>query len=120
VTTVRIDRILKKSIARERAGTARAFARAACTGSAGGESKEERGQMRRERWMQRLAGLGATCLLVAGAAVSTAPTAGAAPVSCWGDYCSGQDPMVTGCAADAVTVAAVQLVDGRLEVAPVR
>lgn len=26
-------------------------------------------------------------------------------VSCWGDWCSGQDPQATGCAADAYTVA---------------
>lgn len=38
-------------------------------------------------------------------------------VGCWGDYCSGQDPEATGCAADAETVAV--LVDdkggGRLD-----
>jgi len=37
-----------------------------------------------------------------------APSANAAQASvgCWGDYCSGRDPMQTGCGNDAYTVAA--------------
>lgn len=38
-----------------------------------------------------------------------------AGVKCWGDYCSGMDPAATGCAANAQTVAAVQLDDGYLD-----
>lgn len=33
------------------------------------------------------------------------PQAHAAAVTCWGDYCSGQDPQATHCADDAYTVA---------------
>lgn len=36
-------------------------------------------------------------------------------VGCWGDYCSGEDPMSTGCGDDAVTLSAVDLVGARLE-----
>lgn len=56
-----------------------------------------------------------------GMAAHSAPSASAdalpGGVTCYGDYCSGQDPVTTGCAADAVTVEAVQLDDGagRLE-----
>jgi hypothetical protein len=34
---------------------------------------------------------------------------------CYGDYCSGQDPMRTGCADDAATTAAADLTGARLE-----
>ncbi len=47
--------------------------------------------------------------------MSLANTAGASTVTCYGDYCSGQDPMATGCADDAVTVAFKQMDDGRME-----
>lgn len=42
-----------------------------------------------------------------GVSVATAPSAAA--VGCYGDYCSGQDPEATGCAAGAQTVASIQL-----------
>jgi hypothetical protein len=48
-----------------------------------------------------------TLLVCAGATVAPGlvPTASAQTVSCWGDWCSGLDPMNTNCAADAYTVA---------------
>ncbi|MER7921832.1 MULTISPECIES: DUF2690 domain-containing protein [unclassified Streptomyces] len=54
--------------------------------------------------------VGAVLALLAGttvAGIAMAPTASAA--SCYGDYCSGQDPAATGCAADGVTVAATDV-----------
>ena len=45
----------------------------------------------------------------------TTPIAHAASVSCYGDYCSGQDPVATGCAADAVTFAWKDLSGARLD-----
>lgn len=59
----------------------------------------------------------AVALLVGGLAIATPANAStpvhtsvivvaspaAAAVSCYGDYCSGQDPEATGCAADAYT-----------------
>jgi Protein of unknown function (DUF2690) len=33
-------------------------------------------------------------------------------VSCYGDYCSGQDPVTTGCDKDAVTIASVEVDNG--------
>jgi hypothetical protein len=38
-----------------------------------------------------------------------------ASVSCYGDYCSGQDPMATGCANDAVTFSYATFAGGRLD-----
>ncbi|WP_319054456.1 DUF2690 domain-containing protein [Streptomyces europaeiscabiei] len=38
-----------------------------------------------------------------------------ADVGCYGDYCSGQDPMATGCGNDAQTVAWKDLTGARLE-----
>lgn len=46
--------------------------------------------------------------------VSTASPAHA-DVGCWGDYCSGMDPQATGCSADAITVAFVDIEAARLE-----
>lgn len=37
-------------------------------------------------------------------------------VSCYGDYCSGQDPQSTGCANDAYTTAATNLSGAQLQV----
>jgi hypothetical protein len=55
-------------------------------------------------------------LLVAiGVEQVTAPKAHAASVTCYGDYCSGQDPKTTGCAADAVTLAWKDLSGARLD-----
>lgn len=45
-------------------------------------------------------------LLGAAALANAGP---AAAVSCYGDYCSGRDPMSTGCAADAYTVASTHI-----------
>lgn len=45
----------------------------------------------------------------------TTPTVHAASVSCYGDYCSGQDPVSTGCAVDAQTLAWLDLSGARLE-----
>ncbi len=36
-------------------------------------------------------------------------------VTCYGDYCSGQDPEITGCAQDAITVAYLDIPAARLE-----
>jgi Protein of unknown function (DUF2690) len=57
----------------------------------------------------------ATAAVVCGSWAVAAPRAMA--VSCWGDWCSGQDPMTSGCAADAETLAAVDADQsaGRLE-----
>jgi len=37
------------------------------------------------------------------------PTAHAQDVGCWGDWCSGRDPMETNCATDAYTVASASI-----------
>ena len=47
-----------------------------------------------------LLAMGMTALLAPASAGATTQS-----VSCYGDYCSGQDPMSTNCAADAYTVA---------------
>lgn len=49
----------------------------------------------------------ASLFMVAGAGAGTAQAA-----SCFGDYCSGQDPAATGCAADAETIAVEEDVVG--------
>lgn len=53
----------------------------------------------------------ATCLVILGlmlaAMLSVAPAANAA--TCYGDYCSGQDPQATGCAADAYSFASARI-----------
>src|SRR4051794_33445734 len=57
-------------------------------------------------------------LLVAVTTVAiTAGATSARAASCWGDWCSGQDPMATGCANGAYAVAHLQLpwVSQRLE-----
>lgn len=49
---------------------------------------------------------------------AAALAAGAAPaqaVSCYGDYCSGKDPMATGCGSDGRTVASVDITGARIE-----
>jgi uncharacterized protein DUF2690 len=54
--------------------------------------------------------------------MSTAPAAAEqvddvhAQVTCYGDYCSGQDPETTGCSAGAYTVTSVGYNGGTLEV----
>lgn len=66
--------------------------------------------------IKRIAALaGAAATMALGAGGAAAPSAMA--VSCWGDWCSGQDPMATGCAADAETLAWVDAdaSTGRLE-----
>jgi hypothetical protein len=54
-----------------------------------------------------LAMLGALLLASLGATVAAQPAA--ASVGCYGDYCSGKDPMATGCANNAVTVTGTDL-----------
>ncbi|WP_158691136.1 DUF2690 domain-containing protein [Streptomyces sp. 351MFTsu5.1] len=49
----------------------------------------------------------ATGMMTAASVVLPAQATGAQTVSCYGDYCSGQDPADSGCAADAVTVSEV-------------
>ncbi len=58
-----------------------------------------------------------TLILLAAIVVEqvTVPKAHAASVTCYGDYCSGQDPVATGCATDAVTFAWVDLSGARLD-----
>lgn len=66
----------------------------------------------------RKAAVGAAAVALAIAPVvgeGTFVRASADGVSCWGDWCSGQDPAATGCAADAVTFSAVDAYNGRLE-----
>lgn len=57
---------------------------------------------------------------LAALAISTSlalPTmANAAPVTCYGDYCSGADPTESGCAADAYTTVFEETEVGRLDV----
>ena len=43
-------------------------------------------------------------LLLTASALAIAPSTANA-VTCWGNYCSGKDPMSSGCASDAYTVA---------------
>jgi hypothetical protein len=45
-----------------------------------------------------------------------APAAEASTVTCYGDYCSGEDPEATGCAEDADTIAWEDLPGARLEI----
>src|SRR4051812_9702530 len=61
----------------------------------------------------RLAKIMVGLMAVVGSVVATAPAAHA--VTCYGDYCSGKDPQLSGCSADGVTVAAVDVSGGRLE-----
>lgn len=58
------------------------------------------------------AGVGATLMVLAVAAL---PPATAQAVTCYGDYCSGQDPRASGCAADGYTVASKNIRAARLE-----
>lgn len=44
--------------------------------------------------------------------LSAGPSNAQPSVSCWGDWCSGQDPAATGCDADAVTLASVPIDTG--------
>jgi hypothetical protein len=55
--------------------------------------------------------------LGAGAAVITATPAAAYPggVSCYGDYCSGQDPQATNCGASAYNLASANVGAGELD-----
>ena len=58
--------------------------------------------------MQLFSRRAVAALAGAAALTMTASTASSAE-ACWGDYCSGRDPVATGCANDAYTVAHVQL-----------
>ncbi|MFD3427313.1 DUF2690 domain-containing protein [Nocardia fluminea] len=55
------------------------------------------------RFGRALVLLAAAAVLAFTGLVAHAPASHA--VSCYGDYCSGQDPLSTGCAGDAYTVA---------------
>jgi len=50
-----------------------------------------------------------------GPVVMMSPASASAHVSCYGDYCSGKDPMATGCANDAITTASADLGWGELD-----
>jgi hypothetical protein len=69
--------------------------------------------MRHRRLAGYMAGLAAATLGLTGLATTSA-SAAPAP-SCYGDYCSGQDPEATGCGADAITVDWRDLSGARLE-----
>lgn len=59
----------------------------------------------------------AVMLIISSGVVNLVAAAPASAVSCYGDYCSGKDPMATGCANDAYTVTSVvQPGAGALEV----
>lgn len=58
---------------------------------------------RRGRRVRVMSAILAAFAVMSIAEISTAGTASA--VSCYGDYCSGQDPQASGCANDAYTVA---------------
>lgn len=66
------------------------------------------------RFIRRFSAAAAALLMAIVGAVVSAPSASA--VGCWGDYCSGKDPMSTGCYADAYTAAYKDFQNGRLEV----
>ena len=55
--------------------------------------------------------LTSSLLLLGMGAASAASAPAASAVTCYGDYCSGQDPHATGCDADAYTVASIQAAD---------
>lgn len=57
----------------------------------------------------------AATTVAAASAVLALPQPANADVGCWGDYCSGMDPVATGCASDAETVAWLDLSGARLE-----
>jgi len=52
---------------------------------------------------------------VAGGVATAVPASASAGVSCYGDYCSGQDPVATGCNASAYTFASVNVGAGELD-----
>jgi len=52
--------------------------------------------------------LGVLCLLTVGTGSVVASTAAHA-ASCYGDYCSGQDPQAAGCSSDAYTVVSARI-----------
>lgn len=54
--------------------------------------------------------------LAVGLGLGVAAAAPAAAVTCYGDYCSGQDPQASGCSADAYTAAYLDFSGGRMEV----
>lgn len=66
-----------------------------------------RSMLRRGRW--RFVMIVAAMVFASFASLAGPAHAQAGYVSCWGDWCSGQDPNTTGCSADAYTVADVWL-----------
>lgn len=74
--------------------------------------------LRHARWrVTSLTLMGAVVLLFGSLFINAgpagaSPTTAAASVGCWGDWCSGQDPVATGCDADAVTLDTVYADNG--------
>lgn len=64
---------------------------------------------------RRLVLMLAALALILGMTVVGAPAASAS-VGCYGDYCSGKDPMSTGCANGAYTVSYKDLSGARIEI----
>ncbi len=64
--------------------------------------------------MKYLAAAVVTTLAMACTLGAVSARAGTLPggVSCYGDYCSGQSPVATGCYRDAVTIASVEVDNG--------
>jgi len=78
----------------------------------GGESNVGTGRQRQHTPMvrpsggfRRLASAVVVVSLLTGGATTFASESQAGAATCWGDWCSGQDPQATGCANDGVTVA---------------
>src|SRR4051812_45566343 len=67
---------------------------------------DDDGAVRRSRRRRRGLRFGVMAFVI-GLISAAAPSANAA--SCYGDYCSGQDPQATGCANDAYTFASVRI-----------
>lgn len=66
----------------------------------------------RPGWRRIVVALAAVLTISGGAFIVASPAI--ASVGCYGDYCSGKDPMATGCANDAVSVDGVDLGYGYL------
>jgi len=66
------------------------------------------------KYLRRAVAVLATSMAVTVGGIAVATPAHAS-VGCWGDWCSGRDPQATGCAADAYTVAWVDVTGARLE-----
>ena len=60
-------------------------------------------------------GLGLASLIVASVGFIVVPVPQVEAVGCYGDYCSGKDPVAMGCDADGQTLAWKDLSGARLE-----